>query len=140
MEDIIGRPIAVVRLIVPDDRGRVLLLQRAHTKYAAGDWCLPGGKIDFGATVEETVRKELQEETCLECTQSRFLFYQNSLPPTPDGMHCINFYFECLTRGVVELNPESSNHHWLTREEIASYKIAFRNEEGLKIYWGASSA
>jgi 8-oxo-dGTP diphosphatase len=135
MKDPDRRPIPVVRLIIPDDGGRVLLLQRANTAYGAGEWCLPGGKIDFGATIEETIRKELQEETRLECTEIKFLFYQDSLPPTPDGMHCINLYFECSTQGNLELNSESSDSLWLTRDEISRYKIAFRNDEGLERYW-----
>ena len=41
---------------------------------------MPGGKIDYGETVEQAARKELREETALECIAARFLFHQDSLP------------------------------------------------------------
>ncbi len=97
-------PIPVVRLIVPDDTGRVLILRRNHIGYAAGDWCLPGGKIDYGDTVEESARRELFEETGLTCTEMKFLFYQDSLPMEAEEMHCINFYIECRCSGAITMN------------------------------------
>ena len=128
-------PVPVVRLIIPDNQGRVLLLRRARTSYGEGAWCLPGGKIDYGSTVEETVRKELREETGLECESFRFLFYQDSLPPTTGSMHCLNLYFECRVTGDCVLNPESAEFRWIESNEAEGYNIAFRNREGLQEYW-----
>jgi len=41
-------PVPVVRALIADAAGRVLLLQRAATAYGPGQWCLPGGKVDYG--------------------------------------------------------------------------------------------
>ena len=128
-------PVPVVRLIVPNASGRVLVLRRANSAYAPGGWCLPGGKVDFGDTVEKTVIKELFEETTLECRASRFLFWQDSLPAHPDDMHCINMYFECETTGDVALNEESSELAWIGPGELESHALVFRNDEGLRRYW-----
>ena len=92
-------PVPVVRLIIVDGQQRTLLLQRAAGTYGGGGWCLPGGKIDYGLTVEETIGKELKEETALDLESFRFLFYQDSLPPEAGGMHCLNLYFECSVYG-----------------------------------------
>lgn len=128
-------PIPVVRLIISDTRGRVLLLRRQGIGYATGSWCLPGGKVDYGDTVELTVKKELAEETALECRSVRFLFFQDSLPATAGRMHCINLYFECAVSGTIRLNEESSEFAWVGLEQMGEYDIAFRNDEGLKMYW-----
>ena len=82
-------PVTVVRLIICDTEGRVLLHQRKNTDFSSGGWCLPGGKIDYDETIEQSVVNELKEETNLDCTTSKFLFYQDSLPPTPGSMHCV---------------------------------------------------
>ncbi len=129
------RPVSVVRIIVPDDKGKVLILKRAHTDYSAGGWCLPGGKVDYGKLVEESVADELSEETSLKCLSCKFLFYQDSLPLEPGGMHCINFYFECRCSGEVRLNEESSDFAWIERQEMAEYNIVFNNDAGMKQYW-----
>ena len=128
-------PIPVVRLIVPDDQGRVLVLRRDRTGYAAGEWCLPGGKIDYGDTVEESARRELSEETGLTATEMKFLFYQDGLPLEVGEMHCINFYLECRCQGYITLNQESSEYALMRSEDFAQYPLAFRNDEGLLRYW-----
>lgn len=128
-------PVPVVRLIIPDEEGKVLILKRTHTSHAEGSWCLPGGKIDYGQTAEETIIKELQEETSLICTSSKFLFYQDSLPIQEGRMHCINLYFECMVYGEIILNEESGEYAWIGENDIDKYDIAFRNDEGLKRYW-----
>lgn len=129
------QPVHVVRLIIPDKGGRVLILKRSNTEYSEGSWCLPGGKIDYGQTIEQAITKELIEETSLVCTSSKFLFYQDSLPKIEGKMHCINLYFECSVTGKINLNEESGEYAWIRPDEIDKYDIAFRNDEALIRYW-----
>jgi 8-oxo-dGTP diphosphatase len=131
----IARPVPVVRLIVPDASGRVLILRRALDSTDGGTWCLPGGKMDYGDTVEQAAIRELQEETSLRATSLRFLFYQDSLPPAPGRMHCLNLYLECAVEGEVVLNEESVEAAWISREEVPRYQLSFRNDAGLARYW-----
>lgn len=131
-----ARPIVSVRLIVRNADGKVLILQRPENSHGGGGWCLPGGKVDFGDTVEATVVKELREETTLECTSSRFLFYQDSLPGEESEMHIVNLYFECEAKGGVQLNEESASSAWVDSAEFKNYRFVFRNGEGLERFWG----
>lgn len=131
----LSRPVPVVRLIVTEDSGRVLILRRALDSTDGDKWCLPGGKIDYGDTVEQAAIRELQEETSLRATNLRFLFYQDSLAPVPGRMHCINLYFECSAEGEVALNDESVEAAWITREDVPGFHLSFGNEEGLARYW-----
>ena len=55
-------PVPVVKLIIPDKEGKILILKRSRTGYSEGLWCLPGGKIDYGETIEQTISKELLEK------------------------------------------------------------------------------
>jgi len=128
-------PIPIVRLIVLDERNRVLILKRKNTTHSPGEWCLPGGKVDYGRTVEEAAMDELFEETSLACTSLTFLFYQDSLPLQPGGMHCINLYFATSVKGAVVLNEESSEYAWIGPEDLPHYPLAFRNEPALRQYW-----
>lgn len=58
-----GRPlvqVAVGVLIRPD--GQFLLTSRPPGKVYEGYWEFPGGKLEAGETVEQALRRELQEE------------------------------------------------------------------------------
>ena len=129
-------PIVAVRLIIPDAEGRVLIVQREQRSTRGGSWCLPGGKVDYGVPVETTVAKELEEETSLACTALEFLFYQDSLPQTPEELHCVNLYFECRAEGEIRLNEESEQFAWIGPDDLSRYQIVFRNDLALKRYWG----
>jgi len=62
------RPAAVALALLPDEQGRAcfILTRRASTLNAhAGQWALPGGRIDPGESAEEAVRRELFEEVGL---------------------------------------------------------------------------
>lgn len=128
-------PVPVVRLIITNAENKTLVLKRQNTSYGDGQWCLPGGKIDYNDTVDRTVQKELEEETALTCEKSRFLFYQDSLPLEEGKMHCINLYFECDVTGEIRLNEESSDYAWIGPEDLDAYRLAFRHDLGLKRYW-----
>jgi 8-oxo-dGTP pyrophosphatase MutT (NUDIX family) len=127
-------PVPIIRLILPRSEGSVLILHRSGNLYSAA-WCLPGGKVDYGDTVEQTIRKELKEETDLTLTGYRFLFLQDCLPLKAGVTQYLNLYFECQWEGTVVLNDESVRFAWVTPETIVDYEIAFKNDEALRLYW-----
>ena len=56
--------LCVGAIMVHDDR--LLLVQRAHPP-AAGEWSIPGGRVEPGETLAEALVREVREETNLEC-------------------------------------------------------------------------
>lgn len=55
-------PIDVVAGVIRDDRGRILLAQRAEGSHLAGLWEFPGGKREAGESRWQALVRELDEE------------------------------------------------------------------------------
>lgn len=60
------QPVEVAVGVLIDAQGRFLLTTRPPGKVYAGYWEFPGGKIEPGETVEQALRRELQEELGIE--------------------------------------------------------------------------
>jgi 8-oxo-dGTP diphosphatase len=56
--------------IIPFSSDRILLVKR-NTVPFKGYWALPGGRMDPGETVEQTIIREVKEETGLDVTMVR---------------------------------------------------------------------
>ena len=128
-------PVPIVRIIVEDDAGRVLIIKRGDTTYAPRQWCLPGGKVEYGETVEEAARRELEEETCLRAESLRFLFYQDSPAIAPGAMQCVNLYFKATTLGKPRITNEARDLAWVTPVTLDTFDMALMNAEGIREYW-----
>ncbi len=127
-------PIPIIRLVLVDNASRVLLLRRSEGTHE-GDWCLPGGKIDYGETVEDAIRRELKEETNLDLRSFHFLFMQDCLPLKPGAAQYLNLYFKCAWSGILVLNGESTDYSWVCEASLEDRRIVFGNSEALGRYW-----
>lgn len=67
-----SRPLILVGAvaIIIDEEGKILLEKRNYPK---NYWGLPGGLMELGESTEETVKREVYEETGLKIDQLHFL-------------------------------------------------------------------
>jgi 8-oxo-dGTP pyrophosphatase MutT (NUDIX family) len=85
---------------IRDEAGRVLLQRRGDT----GDWGLPGGGIELGERVDQTVVNEVREETGLEVEPVRLIgVYSDDAfwftYPHGDQVKVVSTLFECRVVG-----------------------------------------
>ena len=61
-----------------DGEGNVLLAKRSqNARDEKGRWDIGGGAIEFGGSIEETVKKEIQEEYCTDAKEVEFLGFRD---------------------------------------------------------------
>jgi 8-oxo-dGTP diphosphatase len=58
-------PAVGAAVLLEDDAGRVLLVQRGGGATRAGMWCIPCGYVDYGEEVRAAAAREVLEETGL---------------------------------------------------------------------------
>jgi 8-oxo-dGTP pyrophosphatase MutT (NUDIX family) len=118
-------------LLFDERRERVFLTQRTDN----GMWCLPGGRVDPGESVEEAVLRELLEETGLRGRVTRFLgVYSdpNRLVIYPDGnkAHIVALSFEVeVLGGEPGLSNETTAFGFFSLEQAAQMDIISNHHE-----------
>jgi 8-oxo-dGTP diphosphatase len=83
--------------ILPD--GEIVLIRRRDN----GCWALPGGMVDWGEDIPNTVRRELLEETGLELVKIRRLVGVYSAPDRDPRIHSICIVVEAEVQGTMEV-------------------------------------
>jgi ADP-ribose pyrophosphatase YjhB (NUDIX family) len=95
------RPEVCVGAVVVDD-DRLLLIRRGHGP-AAGEWSLPGGRVEFGETMVEALVREVYEETALEVVVGDYIGHVELLGDDTHfvvhDFHAIAFDAEVVTAG-----------------------------------------
>ncbi len=63
---LLRRPVVGLVAIARDPEGKVVLIRRGDT----GEWCLPGGTLEWGETLRSTLPRELMEEAGVELLEA----------------------------------------------------------------------
>ena len=109
--------VAVGILIIAPD-GEILLIDSHKWE---GQKSLPGGKLDFGESLEDCARRETLEETGLHLEKVEFAIFSEGAKP--EGFfredHFINFNYLGYLKSNEEkkcviLNEEGQNYSWVT--------------------------
>ncbi len=125
--------INVVRVVIQDSKGRILLLKRASSQKWPNRWSLPGGKINEGESAKEACRREIKEETGLLLDSLEFLFFSENLTETDaNNKKYIISYFLGKSSGKVNINKESSQYEWVAPKEIGTLDVAFMQQKVIK--------
>jgi 8-oxo-dGTP pyrophosphatase MutT (NUDIX family) len=99
---LILRP-AAYALIMQDSK--LLLLKMRHT----GKYHLPGGGINVGERMEETLKREAREETGIEIDVVRLARFEEVFfyyDPSDRAYHGLHFYFICRPRTLILLTDD----------------------------------
>jgi NAD+ diphosphatase len=115
-------PVAIMLAI----DGERCLLGRSH-RFQAGAWSCLAGFIEPGETIEDAVRREVQEEAGIVC--GRVNYFASQPWPFPSSL-MIGCHAQALSREITIERTELADARWFGREEVA-LMLARQHTDGL---------
>ncbi|MEO1430719.1 MAG: NUDIX domain-containing protein [Cyanobacteria bacterium J06633_8] len=116
-------PLTTVGALVEGPSERVLIVKT--TKWR-GTWGVPGGKVDWGETLEAALIREFQEEVGLDLASVRFALLQEAVV---DPQFCkeahfvmVNYYAVSNSENITP-NEEIEEWAWVTPQEALKYPL-----------------
>jgi len=117
-------PIVTVGALVYKRTGEVLMVR---THKWSDLWGIPGGKIKWGETSADALRREIKEETNLDITDIEFVLVQDCIHSREfyRDAHFVLLNYVCACHGgdQVTLNDEAREHRWVKPEVALSMPL-----------------
>lgn len=101
--------------VLEDGVGRVLLIERGPGETYPGQFCTPGGGVEYAETLHDALIREFQEEVGLDVVvKPGFLSIQEKLNDITLKHTVLHFYHvRCLQTNRTRLNNECVSVFWL---------------------------
>lgn len=134
------RTIFVFKGILFNNENRILIDNRKEEilDEANGKWEIPGGKIEFGETPEDAVKREILEETGYNVKVKQIIPYSKvSMWEYSDyKQHTVIFFYICELENEkhVEIKDNRINtYKWISENELSNYNFLPGNREAIEI-------
>lgn len=110
---------AVGALIIRDHQ--ILLIQRAHPPLA-GEWSLPGGRIEPGETIIAALKREVREETGLEVEPRELACVLDRIGA--DYHYVLIDYLCDIIGGELRAGSDALAVRWASRTDLETLGVA----------------
>ena len=104
----------------------VLLVKRAYPP-RAGEWSLPGGRLELGESLADGVRREVREETGIEVEVGPLVEVFDRVHRDADGRvryHFVIVDFLCWPiGGVLTAGDDAADARWVPRDGVAGLGV-----------------
>jgi mutator protein MutT/uracil-DNA glycosylase family 4 len=112
-----GFPVVEVTAAIVERAGRFLVTRRDPRKHLGGLWEFPGGKREPGESLEDCLRRELDEELGIRVrVDGRTAIVPWAYPERRVLLH----FFRCRLAGGLVRPREGQACRWVTRSELAA--------------------
>ncbi|MCL2928759.1 MAG: NUDIX domain-containing protein [Trichodesmium sp. St16_bin4-tuft] len=116
-------PLVTVGALIKGPSNRILIVETTKWK---GTWGVPGGKVDWGESLEAAVAREFTEEVGLKLTNICFAMFHEAIldPQFYKEAHFIMFNYWATSDGEdVVPNEEIVRWEWVTPEVALDYPL-----------------
>jgi len=110
-----------VGAVIVNDKNKILLSKRGKdAKNEKGKWEYPGGSVEFGDTLRDTIKREIKEELGVEIELFEQLPSIDHFIPEENQHWITNAFIARIVKGVPQiLEPDKCEEiSWFSLEEI----------------------
>lgn len=119
-------PVLAVAAVIWNDQREVLLIRRTKEP-RKGQWSLPGGKVEFGESIEDAARREVLEETGLTVALLGVAGIAETILDASAGAADVHFvlidYSARVVSGEAKAASDAADATWFTREAITDLPL-----------------
>ncbi len=104
-----------------------ILLEKRKSEPERGKWTIPGGLVELGESAEQTVIREVKEETNLRVEEPELIDVVNSI--TLNGNDRLKYHFVIvdylvkLKGGTLKASSDAEDLKWVLFEEVEKYDL-----------------
>ncbi len=120
-------------IILRDEHGMILLETRKYEPFK-NCYSLPGGHVDYGETVEESVLRELTEECSVEGRLIAILGVYSNPSRDPRGQRITTVFIADYASGKLRAKDDAKSASWVTLDQAMTLSLAFDHVLILKHY------
>jgi 8-oxo-dGTP diphosphatase len=120
------QPAIAVGAVIRNPNGDVLLVRRGRAP-RLGEWSIPGGKIEWGESVENALIREVREETGLTIEVLGLIGVVDSFTEDPSGNlshHYVLLDFAANSEGEgLKAGDDVIEVRWVPSSELAGFNL-----------------
>ena len=136
-----ANPCSATAAFIRNERGELLVAKRGKEP-AKGTLDLPGGFVDMNETVEDGMRREIQEETGLTVNKVRYLFsIPNQYLYSDMLIHTIDMFYEVHVSNDVKpvADDDAADLQWLPLTQVNPKDFGLKSiSQGVERYLAES--
>jgi mutator protein MutT len=104
-----------------------ILLEKRKNEPGKGKWSLPGGKVELGESVKQTVIREVKEETGLKVEKPEHIDVVDNIIRDESGRVKYHFviidYFMKLKGGTLKAASDAEELKWVPLSDVEKYDL-----------------
>lgn len=122
----------LTKSIIVKDSNILILKRSEESKFGAGLWDIPGGKLEFAETLNESIIREIKEETNISIKVLKTIASTSSLN-TSKNKQFVTIIYLCEYRGGnVKIDNEHTDYKWINPKKALELPMVYYATKGIK--------